>query len=308
MKFYKKLGLATVLGLSCLATPALADYTKTQHPIVLVHGVMGFDNLGGLINYFHTIPWHLERSGATVKVANVSFVNSSEERGQQLSNQLDAWGADKYHLFGHSQGAPTSRYAAHLNPDRVASVTSINGVNKGSAVADLLRGQLSPSGLPENLLDQVAISLGQLMNFFTGQEHGQDGIAAMETLTTQGSNSLNAATGWRGINPNACTGGEHQATVEGNTHYYFSWTGKGTLTNVLDPSDGPLAITGLTFLGEANDGLVSVCSQKFGKVLANYNHSNHLDAVNHLFGVRSLWHNPVTPYRTHANRLKNLGL
>lgn len=308
MKLYKKLGLAAALGLSCLAAPAAADYTQTEHPIVLVHGVMGFDNLGGLINYFHTIPWHLERSGATVKVANVSFVNSSEERGKQLASQLDDWGADKYHLFGHSQGAPTARYAAHLNPDRVASITSINGVNKGSAVADLLRGQLSPSGLPENLLDSVAVSLGQLMNFFTSQEHEQDGIAAMETLTTQGSNALNDATGWLGINPDACTGGEHQASVGESTHYYFSWTGQGTLTNLLDPSDGALATTGLTFLGEANDGLVSVCSQKFGKVLANYRRSNHLDAVNHLFGVRSLWHNPVTPYRTHANRLKNLGL
>ncbi|SFC33710.1 triacylglycerol lipase [Marinospirillum celere] len=308
MKFYKNFCLAAALSLSFASAPLMASYTQTQHPIVLVHGVMGFDDIGGLVNYFHTIPWHLERSGATVKVANVSFVNSSQERGQQLANQLENWGAEKYHLFGHSQGAPTSRYAAHLSPERVASVTSINGVNKGSAVADLLRGQLNPESLPENLLDQIAVSLGQLMNFFTGQSHTQDGIAAMETLTTQGSLALNDETGWKGLNPNGCTGGAHQATVAGHTQHYFSWTGRGTLTNLLDPSDGPLAITGLVFAGEQNDGLVSVCSQKFGQVLANYNHSNHLDAVNHLFGIRSLWHNPVTPYRTHANRLKNLGL
>ena len=308
MKQVNRYGLALGLALSLLTTPLLANYTKTQHPIVLVHGVMGFDDVGGLVNYFHTIPWHLERSGTTVQVANVSFVNSSQERGEQLVRQLEHWGADQYHLFGHSQGAPTARYAAHLSPEKVASVTSINGVNKGSAVADILRGQLEPDDLPEQLLDQVATSLGQIMNFFTGQDHAQDGIAALETLTTQGSLALNDETEWKGLNPDNCTGGAHQAEFEDHTQLYFSWTGRGTFTNLLDPSDAPLAITGLAFAGEPNDGLVSVCSQKFGKVLANYSRSNHLDAVNHLFGIRSLWHNPVTPYRTHANRLKNLGL
>lgn len=38
------------------AVEAQASYTKTKYPIVLVHGVTGFDTIGGLINYFHTIP------------------------------------------------------------------------------------------------------------------------------------------------------------------------------------------------------------------------------------------------------------
>ena len=40
---------------------------------------------------------------------------------------------------------PTSRYAAAVRPDLVASVTSVNGVNKGSRVADVVR-KVAPAG------------------------------------------------------------------------------------------------------------------------------------------------------------------
>ena len=49
------------------AVEAQANYTKTKYPIVLVHGVTGFNTIGGLVNYFHTIPWNLERDGARVQ-------------------------------------------------------------------------------------------------------------------------------------------------------------------------------------------------------------------------------------------------
>ncbi|MBC7181943.1 MAG: triacylglycerol lipase, partial [Marinobacter sp.] len=66
---------AIMLGLALLSASFLshAGYTQTRHPIVLVHGVTGFNTIGGLINYFHTIPWNLERSGAKVYTASVSF-------------------------------------------------------------------------------------------------------------------------------------------------------------------------------------------------------------------------------------------
>ncbi|MFP3442455.1 triacylglycerol lipase, partial [Pantoea sp. SIMBA_133] len=81
-----------------------AGYTQTRHPIVLVHGVTGFNTIGGLVNYFHTIPWNLERSGAQVYSASVSFVNSSEQRGQQLANYVNSLGHSKVNLMAHSQG------------------------------------------------------------------------------------------------------------------------------------------------------------------------------------------------------------
>ncbi|MDH1681519.1 lipase chaperone [Pseudomonas chengduensis] len=36
--------------------------------------------IGGLVNYFHTIPWNLERDGAREHVASVAAFNDSEQR------------------------------------------------------------------------------------------------------------------------------------------------------------------------------------------------------------------------------------
>ena len=79
------------------------------------------------------------------------------------------------------------------------------------------------------------------------------------------------------------------------------------LNNVLDAVDPFLAITGLAFGSEKNDGLVGVCSTYLGSVLGDTYNMNHVDAINHLFGLRG-WTDPVSLYRQHANRLKNKGV
>ena len=124
--------LITLSAITLLLTSITAHtrgYTETRYPIVLVHGISGFDNIGGLINYFHTVPYNLERSGAKVYVPSVSAFNSSEQRGQQLVDFLAQLPEDKFNLIGHSQGSPTIRVTAALVPEKVASVTSVNGVN-----------------------------------------------------------------------------------------------------------------------------------------------------------------------------------
>ena len=88
---------------------------------------------------------------------------------------------------------------------------------------------------------------------------------------------------------------------------YFSWTGNAAYTTIFDAVDPFLAITGLAFAGEKNDGLVGVCSTYLGQVLGDSYHMNHVDAINHLFGIRG-WTEPVSLYRQHANRLKNKGV
>ena len=49
---------------------------KTRYPIVLVHGLLGFDSLFG-VDYFYGIPSALTKDGARVFVAQVSAANSS---------------------------------------------------------------------------------------------------------------------------------------------------------------------------------------------------------------------------------------
>jgi triacylglycerol lipase len=301
---------AVIMGCMVLGAPTLshAGYTDTRHPIVLVHGVTGFNTLGGLINYFHDIPWNLERSGAQVYSASVSFVNSSEQRGQQLANYVNGLGHSKVNLMAHSQGAPTSRVTASLIPHKIASITSINGVNKGSKVADVVRGIIPPGSYVEGGAQAIANALGDIVNALSSADNPQNGLAALETLTTRGTTDLNNALGWKGVNRWSCSGTAEDQWINGNRVKMFSWTGKAVYTNWTDVSDPFLGITSLAFGNEDSDGLVGVCATKMGNVIGTHYDMNHVDAINHIFGARSWWTNPVSLYRSQANRLKNRGL
>jgi triacylglycerol lipase len=51
------------------------------------------------------------------------------------------------------------------------------------------------------------------------------------------------------------------------------------------------------------------CSSHLGVVIRDNFNMNHLDEVNQVAGLVSIFEtNPVTVFRTHANRLKNAGL
>ncbi|WP_235952951.1 lipase family alpha/beta hydrolase [Noviherbaspirillum galbum] len=289
--------------------PALAQgYTQTKYPIVLVHGLFGFDNIGP-VEYWYGIPSALRNDGARVYVTQVSASNSTEVRGEQLLTQvkqiLAVTGAAKVNLVGHSHGGPTARYVASVRPDLVASVTSVGGVNRGSAVADMLLGIAPPGSLSQSVIASVVNGLSNLISFLSGGSGlPQNASAANVSLSTAGSLRFNAAHP-EGIPATAC--GEGAYSVKGVR--YFSWSGAKPYTNVLDVVDPALALTSLAFGGAKNDGLVSSCSSHLGQVIRDDYAMNHLDEVNQTIGLVNLFEtNPVTLYRQHANRLKNLGL
>ncbi len=299
-----------VVIMSCVLSLCVhANYTQTQYPIVLVHGVTGFDTVGGVINYFHTVPYNLERSGAKVYTPSVSAFNTSEERGMQLATYLSSLPESKFNIMAHSQGAPTSRVAAAIIPEKIASITSIDGVNYGSRVADVVRGVLEPGSFVEGGANAIANALGGLINVLSDNNNPQSGLGALETLTTDGTIALNEALDWKGVNPTYCEGSTENVNINGYNIKMFSWTGDRILTNVLDITDPFLLTTSAAFsLFEQNDGLVATCATKMGKVISTSYQMNHVDAINHLFGSRSIWTNPVSLYRSQANRLKNRGL
>ncbi|MBI3102982.1 MAG: triacylglycerol lipase [Burkholderiales bacterium] len=280
--------------------------TQTRYPIVLVHGLFGFDSALG-VDYFYGIPEALRRDGAKVYVAQVSAANSTEVRGEQLlaqvKNILALTGAPKVNLIGHSHGGPTTRYVAGVAPQLVASVTSVGGVNRGSRVADIVRGVAPAGSVSESVANAAAKALVTLINLASGGTSlPQMPTAALDSLTTAGSAKFNQRFP-AGVPASGC--GDGAESVNGVR--YYSWTGTKTLTNVFDVSDAPLAVLGLVF-GEANDGLVSACSARLGKHLGDYS-QNHLDEVNQVLGLRDWFAtDPVTVYRQHANRLKNQGL
>ncbi|MBC3861092.1 triacylglycerol lipase [Undibacterium jejuense] len=300
---------AFLIALSVLPVQAWATgYTGTKYPIVLVHGLFGFDNIGP-VEYFYGIPEALRADGAKVFVTQVSAANSTEVRGEQLLAEvqriLAVTGASKVNLIGHSHGGPTTRYVASVRPDLVASVTSVGGVNKGSKVADFLLGVAPPGSYSNAVVVSLSNGLASLINFLSGQPKlPQNALSAANSLSTAGSLKFNA-THPEGIPTNACDEGAYQV----NGVSYYSWSGAQPATNIFDVSDPALVLTSLAFAGEKNDGLVGSCSSHLGKVIRDDYGMNHLDEVNQFIGLVNIFEtNPVTVYRQQANRLKNSGL
>ena len=302
--------LSAVL-IAVMALPASSwavGYTQTKYPIVLAHGLFGFDNIGP-IEYWYGIPAALRADGAKVYVTQVSAANSTEVRGEQLLTQvkqiLAVTGAAKVNLIGHSHGGPTARYVASVRPDLVASMTSVGGVNRGSKVADMLLGIAPEGSLSNAVVVSITNGLATIINFLSGGSGlTQNSLAAAKSLSTAGATKFNALHG-EGIPTSTCGEGAYQV----NGVSYFSWSGAKPYTNVFDILDPALALTSLAFGGEKNDGLVASCSSHLGKVIRDDYAMNHLDEVNQTVGLVNIFEtNPTTIYRQHANRLKNLGL
>jgi triacylglycerol lipase len=280
---------------------------KTYYPIVLAHGMAGFDELFGVYEYWYGIPDALEDKGATVFVTSVSQFNTSQARGEQLIAQIETitaiTGRSKVNLIGHSHGGLDVRYVAAVRPDLVASVTSVGSPHKGADLADFLAANIEGGSFGQAVLSAFAESLGVVLGLISGSVQPQDAIAALDQLTTAGAATF-AASYPQGVPATAC--GEGAAVVNGIR--YYSWSGTGVLTNALDISDVGLGLTSL-FYSEWNDGLVGRCSSHLGDVIRDDYFQNHLDEVNQVFGLVSIFtSNPKTLFKNHANRLKNLGL
>ena len=305
------LALAGSLFLSqaqAMSSAPASGYTQTKYPIVLAHGLFGFDALLG-VDYWYKVPETLQKDGAKVFLTTVANSNSPEVRGEQLIAEVERvlaiTGAEKVNLIGHSHGGPTTRYVASVRPDLVASVTSISGVNKGTPVAETLNQWQNGSSEFSWLLENLGNALAVTIDFLSGGGYDQDILASIGSMTFAEAEAFNRRHPG-GIPATACGEGAY----EYNRVRYYSWAGEKPLTNVLDPLE---IITGAASLffpaGERNDGLVGACASRLGMVIRDDFNMNHLDEVNQTLGLHALTDtDPLTVFRTHANRLKQAGL
>lgn len=293
----------------CFGTAASAatdGYTRTRYPIVLIHGMALFDDMLGVSGWY-SIPRQLRKGGSNVFVLQVSALNTTELRGEQAARQIETilatTGAEKVNLIGHSHGSPTARYLAGVYPQYVASVTSVHGVNWGTPVADAMQQNLAERNFSGRLFKLVMGAWGALVNTLTGHPLPQSFPLELEALSTAKALAFNAQFP-DGMPQQYCGNGAPVA----NGIYYFSWTGNRVMTNLADLADYGL-LASATLMDEPNDGLVPVCATYLGQVIRDNYRMNHIDAIDHLFGLHSSKDtDPPVVYRQQANRLQQLGL
>lgn len=121
----------------------MAAVAKLRSPIVLVHGLLGFDELRlyrwTLASYFAGIPGLLRSAGNRVFVARLSPTGGIARRAEELKAFLKRVADEEpVHLFAHSMGGLDARYMISrlTAAKRVLTLTTLGTPHRGSPFAD----------------------------------------------------------------------------------------------------------------------------------------------------------------------------
>jgi triacylglycerol lipase len=125
-----------------VARRALTPFNVPRLPVVLVHGIMGFDEIGprGLAqHYFRGVADSLIARGVTVYRPRLPPVASVPARAAALAAFVRGLPSPMCHLIAHSMGGLDARYAiSRLGlSDRVVSLTTIGTPHRGTPLAEL---------------------------------------------------------------------------------------------------------------------------------------------------------------------------
>lgn len=231
-------------------------YATPQHPIVLCHGLLGFDYLGPAsmpplqISHWRGIREVLERNGCEVLIARVPATGSIKDRAEVLNETI----AEKFpgrtiNLIAHSMGGLDCRYLiSQVKPEKfsVASLTTVSTPHRGSPFADYV-------------IDNVI-----------GRERLPQLLSVMESmnLPNSGDGSAFSALGTRAMRE------FNMEVIDSEDVKYFSW-GASFNPGLMDTFRWPHSVI-YTKEGP-NDGLVSVYSAKWGEYRGTLLDVNHLD-------------------------------
>lgn len=293
--------------------------------------------------YWYGMVQPLRDHGATVYTATLSSWESDAVRGDELYKAVQQvemiTGAKKVNLIAHSQGGQASRIVAALHPDEVASITTIAAPLRGAPLSDDVGTLLSAvQKLPGGslLVDAVLFALnasGFITNLVSGFALPQDALGAQKSLSSAGSAELNqqldaslAPGSASGLGADCKTSGaayeDRQVTVSGTSTpatyrtLLYSWTGKGGPVGSYTNLSFPLGFVVGNLLGIASqfntgesDGLVPVCSARFGSIVSTDYLWNHATEVNQPLGLKNYnTADPVTVLLNQARRLKADGV
>jgi triacylglycerol lipase len=222
---------------------------KLCAPIVLVHGLLGFDRLTiwgwTAVSYFSRIPELLSAAGNRVLVAQLSPTGSVRQRAAQLQAFVDRESPQyPVHLIAHSMGGLDSRFMISClgMEKRVLSLTTLGTPHRGTAFADWGIKRFEPILKP--LLDQLHIPY--------------DAINDLTTIRCRQFNEqVIDASGVRYFS----VAGRHQESWN-SPHWQLS-------QSMVTQAEGP------------NDGIVSIASATYGET-CNIWDGDHLSLINWL--------------------------
>ena len=257
-------------------TPQTPPAKGAPYPIVLLHGMAGFDSLQNLpvnVTYFDGVVADLAKVGETqVFVTVAAPFDTSEARAKSVAAQLDEilarTGSAKVNVIGHSQGGMDARVLASPHGlaygDRIASVTTIATPHHGSVLTDALLGVAK--GLPQGTIDALTSGLLGVLQKTAYDVSSDPHLEAQLTELTQ--------THMDGVfNPKYTDDARVQyASYAGRTNFEV---GAADCNGAMFPNDASkvdvaapeFAATAASLEGTSrttNDGLVTVASAKWG--------------------------------------------
>ena len=123
-----------------------------RHPVVLLHGLFGFDELAvgpARLPYFRGLTEPFQRLGADVHRLRVARTGRVSVRARQLARRIERLSAKRVNIIAHSMGGLDARYAiARLGlSERVASLVTIGAPHRGTPLADLGKRVLGAVGM-----------------------------------------------------------------------------------------------------------------------------------------------------------------
>eukprot|EP01133_Synstelium_polycarpum_P018010 gene18010-21492_t len=152
-----------------------------KQPVLLLHGLFGFKNLGPLI-YYRNIANPLAALGVKVRATRVHPTDSIANRARQVHTQmqevLKEFDTDTVHIIAHSMGGLDARYLIDKLDDSnsVLSLTTLATPHRGSTIADWTINNLTQKLGIEKMLNSVGVpllALDQLSPTYLKEEFNQ---------------------------------------------------------------------------------------------------------------------------------------
>ena len=235
---------------------ALRDrYAAPKHPVVLAHGLMGFNELRLAgpwlpgVQYWRGIREALEGAGVKVITTSVPTTGSISDRAEALHEQIrDQGHGEDVNIIAHSMGGlDARRLISRIQPTefKVKSLTTIATPHRGSSAADMLFRDIGLDNVNQicKILNRLKVDTGAFSQLTRGYMN--------ETF-------------------NPVTPNDPQVR-------YFSYGAAATphilsvfrlSHDLMDVIEGP------------NDGLVSVSSSHWGEYKGTLMGVTHLDLIN----------------------------